>query len=58
MTLQFTAEDVREWSGVLQLDNGTTWQAENTYNVEVNATFQIKVKDTAGNISASSGICN
>ena len=52
VTLTVTAEDVGSGVASYSFDNGTTWQAENTYNVEANATFQIKVKDTAGNISA------
>ncbi len=50
-TLKVNASDTE--SGVLEysFDNGVSWQSSNSKTVTENKTYQIKVRDNAGNIS-------
>lgn len=49
ITVEATDEDLHPQA--YSFDNGGTWQASNTYSVMENGTYQIVVRDTAGNVT-------
>ena len=56
LTLTARATDTQSGIAAYSFDNGTTWQASNQKSFSSNQVVNIKVQDTAGNVSAATAV--